>query len=426
MPRTKEVETAPVCPESKTSKATIPRYLFGVVVLVIVAVTPFITLLQNNFQLLGNNTIRKSQTSNLVEYDDSVLDSSQVKTVYRLGHDKPYGRFNNHLKAFLRAIDIAWINSCMSWFRGKDARCQERAIVAVSGWASDMLKDLFFNETSELEWALQMEKLSSPVLFVHESRLPALRLSSWHKKKFIDLNAKKAFHFSSSKTWRKLPLAIMKERRQAVYGKLLPHVSQQNFLEYQALTKFLVEEKKQKLPLKYVAIHSRWLEGGCISRVGKHIRPYECFMNATYIKDIIHASGAQGLPIVFFSDGQNPDVLKQLQDDTEIGPHLIDIPSLMNRSNITRTVNAIVNDFMVGVHSEVFIGTRASTMASNIGLARVLSGADPASNYIFVQHGPSQGSNYSSSLNVCGDCIFYCPNPQDETTGLCGRRNTPG
>jgi hypothetical protein len=221
---------------------------------------------------------------------------------------------------------------------------------------------------------------------------------------------------------------------------------------------------------KYVTIHSRWLEGECERRVGDLLPAKdECWMNPSYIKDIILSSSGSGidgdlgytnqLPIVFISDGQNKDVLTNLKNDPDIGQSVIvprDIVEQTSNSdnNQNKSYDDIVlwwtqpwSDMMIAIHSDIFIGTRASSFATIVGLLRIAIGKDPKTNYIYTEQRNRQRPHNSKSdndnsiiiasndgqqqqqqqqqenkeqsmiIDVCEECLFLCNNSQSH---LCG------
>ena len=202
----------------------------------------------------------------------------------------------------------------------------------------------------------------------------------------------------------------------------------------------------------YIVIHARWLEGECERRVGALLPAREeCEMTPTYIKAIL-ASAAMAntttttprrqsvaperLPLVVITDGQNPAVVTTLRQDPELGARIrvpddtfSDDPMGMS----TAPPPQPYSDMLVAIQSEVFIGTRASSFATMIGMIRVALGYAPATNYIYTeQHsspapppqtqvsGVSSSSSSSSPvmmIDVCEECLFLCDNTQSH---LCG------
>jgi hypothetical protein len=156
------------------------------------------------------------------------------------------------------------------------------------------------------------------------------------------------------------------------------------------------------------------LEGLCEKRIGEHLPKDECWMSPTYIREILGDN--IDFPIVFIGDGQNEVVLNRLKSDTVIGPNVIVPDELLSMHNIT----------------DIFsIGTRVSSMALMIGLIRVLRGADPRSNYIYVHRKREKGNGVINNRNsgrsiaapplkVWQDCLFLCNTTKSH---LCGHEN---
>jgi len=154
--------------------------------------------------------------------------------------------------------------------------------------------------------------------------------------------------------------------------------------------------------LKYMVVHSRWMEGQCITKLRDAPSQEECYMEPPYIKRILRSQGLLGrVPIVVISDMQKTESLEALRTDPDIG-HLVIVPAL---DEAFRTTNSTVTgDMVLAAYSDAFVGTRASSMAVMIGYFRIALGADPESNYIYVD----QSSNAKENVLVCGECIFFC------------------
>ena len=141
------------------------------------------------------------------------------------------------------------------------------------------------------------------------------------------------------------------------------------------------------------------------------------------------------LPLVVITDGQNPAVVTTLRQDPELGARIrvpddtfSDDPMGMS----TAPPPQPYSDMLVAIQSEVFIGTRASSFATMIGMIRVALGYDPKTNYIYTEQHSSpapppqaqvSGIFSSSSfppvvmIDVCEECLFLCDNTQSH---LCG------
>ena len=165
-------------------------------------------------------------------------------------------------------------------------------------------------------------------------------------------------------------------------------------------------------PPKYATIHSRWLEGACEKWVGEKLPHDECFMTPQYIKQILGTP--INMPIVLIGDGQREEVKKNLQEDADIGPHLIVAADLPVDENAPQPFN----DMVIATNSEIFIGTRVSSMAVNIAQARVALGADPKSNYVYTwrRNSTEEGAE-SSTIEVCSDCLWLCNITQSDVCG---------
>ena len=82
----------------------------------------------------------------------SVQRNTTVKYAYVIGQDQFAGRTNNELLAVLRALDRMFDQ------HGDYNNCT--AILVICGWARDMLKGFFFNETKHQDWARRLEQVT--------------------------------------------------------------------------------------------------------------------------------------------------------------------------------------------------------------------------------------------------------------------------
>mmetsp|Transcript_20906 Transcript_20906/g.39084 ORF Transcript_20906/g.39084 Transcript_20906/m.39084 type:complete len:237 (+) Transcript_20906:2-712(+) len=219
--------------------------------------------------------------------------------------------------------------------------------------------------------------------------------------------------------WQSRTATQLEKRRRMLLRPLFLHVADRNLLQYDMLQEYM--EKKitakggiAKHPIKYAAIHSRWLEGSCERRVGDKLPKDECWMSPEYIKEIL--GDTIDHPIVLIGDGQNEEVLRRLRSDKVIGPHLI-VPEELPRIRAIDNREQPVSDMVVGINADIFIGTRVSTMALMVGMIRVILGADPVSNYIYVHRDKKplislpEGDiprSPTQTLSVCKECLFLC------------------
>jgi hypothetical protein len=337
------------------------------------------------------------------------FDPSQITHVYHIGAGHRYGRSNNRLISILHAVDMAMDNH-----GGDDGNIH--AIVAISGWAERLLREFFFTPRDGSPWELELEKLD-PVLIVHENRLEALGLTAANGTTIVEVTAENSYWYGAN-TWNKMTVEKLWKRRNLVLGQLFQNVAARNLVAFHKLKEYLAEELKQKYNgaedddgiIKYAVIHSRWLEGQCEDRLGAQLPTHECWMTPQYVKEIVGTPVKY--PIVFITDGQNEKVLPMLRDDPDIGPHLIVPKELPSLRRLYSHFQQPISDMVIAINSEIFIGTRISTMAKIVGITRVILGADPATNYVYTQEGEEEGT-----WEVCEDCIFLCDYSK---SNLCG------
>jgi len=348
--------------------------------------------------------------------DAMTFDPGKITHVYHLGHIHQYGRSNNQLIAVLHAVDIALDNHGDAPNNG--------AVVAVSRWAFKILEQMFSDGKNSTEFALALEQLE-PVLIVQEDRLEALGLTEAHNTTQRYLSTQDAYFYIEKYQYKVTP-QIIDRRRHLVLGPLLRYgaAAERNLVLYNAV-RHLVDKRwaiygngENK---GYATIHSRWLEGECQRRIGDFLEKDECWMTPSYIKDIM--GGIIDRPIVFIGDGQNEEVLKNLKKDPDIGPALIVpeedvvLPDGMDFKSLPQPLN----DMMIAVMGEMFIGTRASTFATMVGTMRVVRGADPLSNFIYTNRyspeGLRNGEEQTGAIEICEECLFLCDNKRSKICG---------
>ena len=343
-----------------------------------------------------------------VEYKS--FDPVEITHVYHLGHMRRYGRSNNQIVAILHAVDIALDN------HGDPPN--NRAVVAISNWAFEILKGIFFNGSNATEFSLELEQLH-PVLLVHEDRLEALELTEAHNKTQVYLRTRDAYFYVENNRHRLTP-QIIENRRRMVLGQLFSHgVADRNLISYNVVRNYIEKQSLVKInnkneKMKYVTIHSRWLEGECERRVGDLLPKDECWMAPSYIKDIM--GGTIDRPIVFIGDGQNEEIIKNLKNDPDIGPALIIPQDIVPDDVEILWWTQPWSDMMIAIMGDTFIGTRASSFATIVGISRVVRGADPASNYIYTSRGNST-IDEETEIEICEECLFLCDKDQ---SNICG------
>lgn len=109
----------------------------------------------------------------------------------------------------------------------------------------------------------------------------------------------------------------------------------------------------------------------------------DCYLPPDYVKDILafgphrdHAKNMPLMPIVLIEDGQRPEVYENLRADPGNGSRLVgarDLQATLENSMSTAAeegswlLHQSLNDMMIAIGSEVFIGARVSSMAVVIG-----------------------------------------------------------
>jgi len=355
--------------------------------------------------MITDNPIRSIDTIN-GEFDDPIgkittqykpFDPDKITHIYHLGHKKAYGRSNNQIVTILHAIDMA--------LDEHGDLPNNRAVVAVSNWAFQILQEVFYNGTDRIEFSIQLEQLR-PVLLVHEDRLETLGIHS-RNVTHIYLRTVDAYYHLHRTLHKHTPQQI-KKRRQVILGNLIQYgFAERNLLLYKHVIDYIKRKGRdygngKNQITKYITIHSRWMEGECENRLGHLIPKDECWMTPSYIKNIM--GGTVDRPIVLISDGQNQEVIQNLKDDADIGPALI-IPGDIAPEGID--FPQPWSDMMIAVMGDAFVGTRISSSAAMIGLIRVLKGADPGSNFVYTSRSNSR-PNEETNIEICKHCLFLC------------------
>ena len=368
---------------------------------------------ENRIMTSGDNVFLVPEPASDVvggEYKKA-LDPTQITHVYQIGKRSAYGRSNNQLLTILHAIDQA--------LDEYGDLPNNHAVVAIQGWAFDILKNFFFNGSNSTEFHLQLEALR-PVVLVHSDRLDALGLTeSKHNKSHVQLQTTDAYYYVKKNT-KKLTPAIIKNRRLSVVGALLRNgIAEKNLVLYNAIQDDIMEKqnnlragRNERIP--YVTIHSRWLEGECEARVGSILPKDECWMTPSYIKAIL-GNTLGDRPIVLIGDGQKKEVVENLKNDADIGPHLIVAEEIATRNDSVE-IPQPWSDMAIAIMSDTFIGTRVSTFATVCGMFRVVRGADPASNFIYTSR-DEDNEQQSGGVDICEDCLFLCDKDQSHICG---------
>ena len=346
---------------------------------------------------------KQQQLPSRNKMDDYCSNSRETaETIYHLGWDKPYGRTNNQIVAVLRGLDLLFDDTHVEVTDDNKADdC--RAVLAVSGWALTTLEKLFFDG----DWSEVAERLVPIVKFDDPLNNKAMK---GPRRSVVKLKAEETFRYTNNKT----PVHQIEQRRRWVLSRLIKNFSNKNLQTQYLLENHLKQIAEMDSEIKvdadgsvpYMAVHMRWMEGSCVERIQLHNATSndECFMKPDYIKRILASKGVLGhMPVVVISDMQQEASLNALQNDPEIGRHVI-VPALDPETFFPRgQTSSVAIDMVLAAKSAIFAGTRASSMAHIIGLLRVVGGADPSSNYIYVQQ--REGNN-GEDLKVCGDCVF--------------------
>lgn len=139
----------------------------------------------------------------------------------------------------------------------------------------------------------------------------------------------------------------------------------------------------------YIVIHNRWMpNNGCLNRLGSFAyklqnqtgiridRRAPCLLEPSYIKNILRINEFMDkIHLIYvIGDGWNPNIVTNLQKDKDIGDRVRTIPDHQS---------SVGSDMMLAVLSSIFIGTPISTLSGNVARARISLGFHPDTNYLF-------------------------------------------
>ena len=175
----------------------------------------------------------------------------------------------------LHAIDLAMDNY------GEPPN--NHAVVAVDGWAFEILSKLFGND--QVGFAMDLESLC-PVMLVHKKRLPGLGLADCHN---MTLDSKETFYYVRDDIDKYNP-KVIERRRKLIWGELMQYgFAEKNLILQKAVKDFIerqIFEFAEGNRTNYVTIHARWMEGKCETRNSLIMKGKdECWMTPSYIKN---------------------------------------------------------------------------------------------------------------------------------------------
>lgn len=247
-----------------------------------------------------------------------------------------HGRTGNNLIEFLHAIQMA---------RDQD---YQLGVMAYS-WATEKLMKYWFEiqPETEAEWTSEFERAFCVKMFY----TPAA-LEGWD---IVHQDTKELFYYRSETSLaeyidsQNYSIRTLFRHYNTGVGRDRRGYSVQDMCS--GINAMFGEDRQSAI---YSVIHSRTLEGdpgfrllanvarkaGCDKVAALEMRP-------DYIKSILEPLGMMNYPIVFITDGQNPEVLERLMADPEIGPLIHPVPN---------EACWIGGDLTLAVMSNVFIG----------------------------------------------------------------------
>ena len=275
-----------------------------------------------------------------------------------------YGQTNNNILTIIHALDYAYDIGGAKLILRKD------------GYAARLLKELFFwnnDSTSKESWVETIQnKFHHRILIMGKSQLPA-------PSNHVYYNTSKDMYFY----YTDMPIEMLKERRLSFLKTLFSNPSEEMC---SGIHQLLKDDKDQK----YSVIHSRLMKKqSCLRRIknfkntpsrynnsGQIDGDSTCLTPPNFIKSLLRPMGMLNHTIILIEDGENVGLTKRLRADPEIGPRLKTVPS---------KISSVGVDMVLGVLSNVFIGTPCSTFAGNIARTREAFGFEPQTNLFWIK-----------------------------------------
>jgi hypothetical protein len=290
---------------------------------------------------------------------DKLLSTAKPNGTVIIGYDDMHHvQTNNHINAFLHAIDFAF-----------DQNMQLQIIE--NSWVYNSLQKLFQVSPKDFE--------QYGILTVTKHLGTTLNSSNTVMKSGDEMY----FYHTN------MPIEVKLRQRL----KMLRYLWTRPSLNACSIIREL------SLPSQYIVIHNRWMKhNGCLHRLGNLAyiiknrtgiqidRRTPCLLEPSYIKSILQKNGLldKSNPIFVIGDGINPDIIHQLQSDLDIGSRVKTVPQ-----NITTTEG----DMLLAVLANLFIGTPTSTLSGHVAKARIALGFDEKTNYLF----PKKRNNVTSN-----------------------------
>lgn len=311
-----------------------------------------------------------------------IVEAMETRSPAILVGGRPYGRFTNNLLSVLHVLDLCHITNVTK--------------IVATKWANDALTLLMgedYNVSTELgihhrhhhDRRHRRDNEHYYILIEGEASFwlraeNRLRLQLYNRPLRQDgmLVVGQYFHTKNHSEATLPMLAFSTDRAR-----------RQRYLQ-------ILKEKLQYPPpafhnTTYAAIHVRSMEGSCERRSKSNVATGECSWDPDYVRQILKPYSPNNMSIHVIWDKQNETIISNLK------------ASFGDRLHMSDPSNTVVQDMVLAMHSTVFMGTRASTIAGVIGQFRELaSNKSGSTNYIHTQ-----GQNEDGSWITCGSCIYF-------------------
>lgn len=332
--------------------------------------TSYLHTSHNNNTVICGRTIHLPIVNFVPSIDDLLSTTKRNGTVIIGYDDMHHVQTNNHINAFLHAIDFAL-----------DHNMQLEVIE--HSWAFTALQTLFQINSQDFE-QFHISTINHHVVTVTNS-------SSVMK------SGDEMYYYHSH-----APLEEIKMRRIKMLRYLWTRPSLNGCSSVRELS----------LPSQYVVIHNRWMNHhGCLNRLGnlaflienrtgiKIDRKAPCLLEPSYIKSILRIHGFldTSIPIFVIGDGINPDIIHNLQIDLDIGNQVRTIP---------QEISTVSGDMTVAALSSLFIGVPISTLSGNIARARLALGFDERTNILFPKKRWNSSSDEWEFICQTMECLL--------------------
>ena len=301
------------------------------------------------------------------------------ENILLMDYKSTLGRTGNRIRSFLHAFEIA---HSMNLDVG----------IMKDSWAMKLVTEMWWAIQDSNEWKKQFEDAFCVKIFENKEEL-----NGWN---ITRMTAKDLFYNDVKYDNISDKIEIQDDIIQTLFrsynkgnGK---DIKNEDVNDMCTVVDGVLGEEKSSV---YSVIHSRTLESmgkGLLQRTSESTGcdPVAALlMEPDYVKSILAPIGMLDHPIIFISDGENPQVLQRLLEDPDIGPLIRAAPE---------ESSWLGGDITAAIMSDAFIGNPASSFSAFIAKSRVAFGFN--NTYLFRARDENGGWK-----DVCDENCFYGP-----------------